>query len=197
MKHVFVLSVVIVGALVTACALPALAAPPITPTVPAGPSPIMPALTATPTVQSVETPVAISTDCGEDMDCFILASVDCTTARMTQTLSFDLFGLIITSVALYEVRGLEADRCLFYQQTIDGNVTLSDEVVEKMRDDSATDEDIAAAEQQATDSMRTTIGLARTCKFDPPDLTAMLTRWATGSFSSNDTELAECTELSQ
>ncbi|MCL4535940.1 MAG: hypothetical protein M1370_12370 [Bacteroidetes bacterium] len=186
MRHNCMLAIIVLAGLLAAYSGPALAAPPT-------PSPDLPPATATPT----PVPVTISTDCGENMDCFIQASTDCTTASVTSTLTINFFGLLSTVVSLYEIRGIEADRCLFYYRTEDAYVKASDEIIEQMTAEGHTDEEIAAAEQEATDSMQSQVGLGRTCSFDTPDLTAMLQRWADGSFSTEDWAVAQCTEFAR
>jgi hypothetical protein len=127
-----------------------------------------------------------------NFDCFVDASENCEPSKLLNTVSVEIFGMLGTSTAYMELKGLEAGKCVYYQRTESNSVEFTDEMVQQMLDGGATQEEINQQEQIANDSAQQTIGLEKTCKFSTGDLTAMLNRWKEGNLSTEDWNVAEC-----
>jgi hypothetical protein len=152
-------------------------------------TPTQEAATATPTVEQP----AGSIDCQTDLDCFIEASASCRPATVTYTVTVDVFGLLMTSRSLLEIKGLEADKCVFYMKTEQVDIEFSEELIQQMLAGGATQEQIEEQEKAANEQAdMTTEGADGACRFDAADLAAMLSRWQEGAFSSEDWAVAEC-----
>ena len=100
--------------------------------------------------------------------------------------------MLSTSTAYMELKGMESNKCIYYQRTENNSVEFTDELIQQMLDGGATQEEIDQQEQTANDSAQQTVGLEKTCKFNQEDLTNMLNNWKEGSFSTEDWDVAEC-----
>jgi hypothetical protein len=118
-------------------------------------------------------------DCGSDLDCFITASQNCQPANITHTITINIFGVEQTTTSYYEIKGLEAGKCIFYLRTEKIDLTFPPE----------TPQDIVDQEKEIYKKLE---GRDGTCKFNTNDLTAMLNRWKVGNFSTEDWDVAEC-----
>jgi len=87
---------------------------------------------------------------------------------------------------------MESNKCIYYQRTESNSIEFTEEMVQQMLEDGATQEEIDQQEQTANDSAQEAVGMEKTCKFDTEDLTAMLNRWKQGSMSTEDWDVAEC-----
>ena len=131
-------------------------------------------------------------DCGTDFDCFIEASEDCKLAKVEHTAVINLFGVEQTGIFDYELKGKEADNCIFYLKSREMDIKFSDEVVQQMLASGATQEEIDGQEQILNEQVDVFEGLDGTCKFNTAELASMLRRWSEGSYSTSDLEDAEC-----
>jgi len=127
-----------------------------------------------------------------NFDCFIDASENCEPAKLLNTITIEIFGMLSTSTAYMELKGMESNKCIYYQRTENNSVEFTDELIQQMLDGGATQEEIDQQEQTANDSAQQTVGLEKTCKFNQEDLTNMLNNWKEGSFSTEDWDVAEC-----
>lgn len=128
----------------------------------------------------------------ENFDCFIEASEDCDPAKLSYTASVELFGMMSTATTHMELKGMEDDKCIYYQRTESSSVEFTDELVQQMLDSGLTQEEIDQQEQISNEAAQETAGMEKTCKFDTDDLTDILERWKQGSFSTEDWDVAEC-----
>jgi len=131
-------------------------------------------------------------DCGRDFDCFVDAAKDCTPAKVERTVNFTIFGMITFGDVSMEIRGMENGSCVFYQVVTDQSVVLSEEMKQMMRDDGATEEEIAETEQKASTSAKKGIGTETLCKTSAEDLHDVMVFWNEGKFSSDDFREGEC-----
>jgi len=146
-------------------------------------------------------------DCGTDFNCFIEASENCGLAQLYWTYSADIFNMISTSTTFIELRGIESNKCIYYQKTESNSVRYSDELVQQLLNGGATQGEIDQAEQEANESAQNTVGTGLVCSFDINDLTLMLERWKDGNITSGfhcdgyecvatgDFEYAECEQF--
>jgi len=118
-------------------------------------------------------------DCGTDFDCFIKSSQNCSPAKVTNTVTADLFRVKQTTTSLLEIKGIESDKCIFYIRTEKIDVTFTPETPQEKVD-------------QLKEIYKKLEGRDGTCKFNTNDLTSMLNRWKEGAFSTEDWNVAEC-----
>lgn len=144
-----------------------------------------------------------------NFDCFIDASENCDFAKLsfTNSLDFGIFGLIATSTASMELRGIELNKCIYYQKTDSFSLKFNDELIQQMLENNITLEEINQAEQKANDDNQQLIGMGFICSFDIDDLNSVLKRWNNGTFSvglqcegmncvaTGDFENAECEQF--
>ena len=138
-------------------------------------------------------------DCGTDMDCLIGASEKCEFAKLTNNVTINLFGMLITTTSFYEIKGTEANKCVLYLRTENQNIDFSEELIQQMLDGGATPEEIEQQKQESNKQSELVEGLDGTCKFNSnSDLTSLLGKWKDGNFSggvscSLGSEGNECT----
>lgn len=145
-------------------------------------------------------PILNVLECGQDWDCLINASQICSLTSFSSVGSTSIFKVIINSSTLIELKGIETNKCVYYQRTESMNIEYSQELIQQMLNSGMTQQEIDLAEQQANESAQQTIGLELTCKFVPENLTAMLIRWKEGDVSSGfsctlSSEGANCTYI--
>jgi hypothetical protein len=144
------------------------------------PNPNKPASTPTPKPAQPEQSVSIPTpeekllgpiDCGTSIDCLISASKTCSPAKAINTVTFDIFGVKQTRTSFLEIKGKEAGKCIFYLRTEKIDLAFPPSIPQEVIN-----------QQKAI--YKKLEGRDGTCKFNPGDLTAMLTRWKEGTFES-------------
>jgi hypothetical protein len=158
-----------------------------------------PTVTATPALFALATSTKVLelVDCGDDLRCFIrLVATECDVAQVEHTRTIDAYGLVATSIMLYQTRGMEADHCLLYVLMLDGKMELEDRTgrwAEAMRLEGKSQEELVAVVEQGNAILRSGIGVSRICAFPLDDLVAMLERWGEGTFSPEDFSDIQCT----
>jgi hypothetical protein len=74
-----------------------------------------------------------------------------------------------------------------------GNVTFSQELIQKMLSSGATNEQIKQREQESSKMAQSTIGRDGTCGFsNTNDLVNLLNKWKEGNFSTEDFQGIDC-----
>jgi hypothetical protein len=110
-------------------------------------------------------------DCGTSIDCLISASKTCSPAKAISAATADIFGAKQTTNSFLEIKGEEAGKCIFYIRTEKIDLAFSSSIPQEI-----------VNQQKAI--YKKLEGRDGTCKFNPSDLTAMLTRWKEGNFQS-------------
>jgi len=131
------------------------------------------------------------TDCGEDMQCFIEAGENCDPAVVLFPLELDMMGVMIKSTTYQEIVGPEGDLCVVRFRTEEISIEYSQEAIDQMLATGMTqemiDETIAQVEAQAQQGK-----LDETCRIDVDQLTAIMSQWEEGSFSTEDWVGMDC-----
>lgn len=154
-----------------------------------------------------EQPTAGMIDCGSNIwseenlgnmpnfDCFITAAQTCTPAKLTNTATMEIFGMISTGTGLMEIKEMEGDKCVYYTKTLSNSVKFSDELIQQMLDANATQEQISQEEQMANENAQWAVGKDSTCKYPIGDLVQKLEEEKDGNFSysSEDAAKYQCT----
>jgi hypothetical protein len=129
-----------------------------------------------------------------DEDCFIRAAETCRKAGLTVTGSLDLLGIFTTTGTSYrEIRGRQnGDYCAIYFKTGKTDVKFTEEFVRKMKERGVTDEQIEQKELEANRTADLAEGSDGICTFKRAKLVALLRKWKSGSFSSEDWKGGDC-----
>jgi len=118
-----------------------------------------------------------STDCVNDIDCFISASQDCKTAKMTTTDSAEMFGIINTFTVLWNMNK-ESQKCVISWKYEDITLKYSNNLIQSLLSSGLTQAEINQHEQKANNDISFIKSKTITCKFNNAnDLTNMLTKW--------------------
>lgn len=124
-------------------------------------------------------------DCGTDMECLVKKSEKCEPAKLTNNVTTELFGMIITTTSFYEIRGTEANKCVLYLRTENQDIDFSEEFIQQAIATGITQEEIEQQKQEANKQNKLIVnGLDGTCKFGSnSDLTSLLGKWKDSNFS--------------
>jgi len=145
--------------------------------------------------QATATTSSNASDCGTNADCLIEASKTCEPVRATYATTVDLMGVLTYATNTLEIKGADSttNKCIFFMKVEKAEVKFSEDAVKKLKDQGLTDGQIRAQEAQMNKQAQSTVGTQRDCKFKTDDLTAMLTRWKQGTYSTRDWDSADCT----
>ena len=137
-------------------------------------------------------PIPNIINCNTNIDCFIEASKNCDPAKVIYTTIIDLFGVEQITTSFFEIKELEANKCVFYLRTESNDIKFSNELIQQMLANNFTLAEIENQEQESNQIADELEGKDGTCRFNTPDLTSMLNRWEAGTFSTEDWDVAEC-----
>ncbi|MFT4309714.1 MAG: hypothetical protein ACMXYL_04455 [Candidatus Woesearchaeota archaeon] len=149
--------------------------------------------------QDTEVCEPIIVDCGRSdsvNECFMEAVDNCCPATIMTDIEIEIFGMTIYTETYRELKGMENDKCIFYERTDDISLDYSAEARQGMLDSGMTEEEIEAAlieqNQMARDEI---IGEEGTCKYPVSDLKVRLNNERRGIFimTSEDVAKYACT----
>ncbi len=121
----------------------------------------------------------------EDWDCFIDASRNCNKSNFTNILSFEIFGINITTTSYYELKGLENSQCIFYLRTEEQHINFTEESIQQMIDAGTTPTEIEKSEREVNEQSNLLEGRDGQCKIKGKDLSNLLLKWKNGTFSGS------------
>jgi hypothetical protein len=135
-------------------------------------------------------------DCETDIDCLINASKKCHPANLTYNFTIDMsiLGWIQSHSFYYKIRGIEKEKCEFYQELLFVNGSYTESARQSFKEDGKTDEEIDVLEQEQNNALEITIGDTGLCKYPISSygLQEYLANLKEGTFSSfSDEELEE------
>lgn len=141
-------------------------------------------------------------DCGklieysnlELYDCLIEAAENCYLSKLNNINTMNLFGLIITTETDMEIRGMESNKCIYSQKTINQTINFSDEYMQQLIDEGKTQEEIDQQLQISNHYAKLAWGLEKVCKFDKTDLVILLNHQKENEYNDTDWEAGECTD---
>ena len=132
-------------------------------------------------------------DCGEKWECFISYSTECYPAKLQVHRSLNYSSMTSESTVLLGMRGIQDDKCRYYEKLKSVSVTLREEELERMLNESFSQGQIDQQIETADRSAQAKVGVELNCLFYIEDLTAMLIRWQNGTFTPEDLP-ADCSE---
>jgi len=131
-------------------------------------------------------------DCGTDLGCLVEASRSCRPAIALQVSSLDFFGMQITSSTRHEIQGGDAQSCTLHVSIGEQSMRFSEDARQRMRGEGVSDAEIARQESAMTQTGNELTSMQATCTFPTSELTALLSRWQQGTFSTNDLRATAC-----
>lgn len=142
-------------------------------------------------------PLTDEKDCGDNFDCFIKSSIDCKLAKVIYVYIADVSGIKKTTTMEYELKGLEANKCIFYMKTKSIDIKYSEQFIQQMKDSGISQDAIIKKEQVENIKADSSEGKEVTCKITSIDLTETLNIWKSnslqvGTFSDKIWKYAEC-----
>lgn len=150
-------------------------------------------VTTTKTAAEKRTIVCKDTVNFQNFDCLITAAKNCSLANISNTTRINIFGAVTESVIFYEIRGWQENKCIFYIKSIKNDIVYSQELVQKILDSGATNEQIEQQEKEMSKTAQSTAGRDGVCRFtDAAKLVDLLNKWGQGKFSSDDLKGIDC-----
>lgn len=142
-------------------------------------------------------------NCGKDMTCFMNAVKTCSPAFVEENKILDIFGMTQTNKMKSTLSGLNSSKkCMYSSYVMDANLSYSPEMIsflktefEKQEGKTLTAEqekELSVVPPEAIASVKSTIGMTTKCTFTTTYLTELYTKWAKGSFDSNDLVPGNC-----
>lgn len=144
-------------------------------------------------------------NCGADMSCFMSAIKDCSISSVEETRTVSVFGMFNqTNKQTLKLTGYDTSKKCVFTSHVDDVISLEyspefkEMMISKMKEDGRVLSDSEMVEafkipDEALASAKSTIGMTTKCSFTTNYLTELLTKWAKGSYSSDDTKLGNCT----
>ncbi len=118
------------------------------------------------------------------------------------------YGVQITSMDHFEIRGIESGKCEYYLVHEDYSLIFTEEAINNYLEAGQTQEQIVQIQQDMQNDLSSSIGIEGICLFDTLDLVDMFNRWANGQITTGfhcegglsnitcvptgDLEVAEC-----
>ncbi len=124
-------------------------------------------------------------DCQHNLDCFIQAAQQCQVSSVTFVFPLDFMGALITSTTALNIEGPDMGQCVFHITTERVDVSYSDDIIQQMKDNGMSDDDIEVQRQMMEDASMQT-GYDDTCRGSEDDLVSLLTNWQAGNISTDD-----------
>ena len=137
------------------------------------------------TTSPTASPTNTKIDCNEDMACFKQALQNCQPAQVLFSTSIDFFGMLSTSTISLQSQEKDVGTCSLHLKTESVDLTYSDEILEQLKASGMTDAQIEEQHQTAMDALESGM-YDDTCIGMPADFIALLDRWESGHFTSDD-----------
>jgi hypothetical protein len=114
-------------------------------------------------------------DCADDFECFVRAGATCTPARVMRTIAAEGQGVILMALTRFELRGLQAERCVLYERTEQAALRIDPAVVTQLRASGLPDEQISQQEEALSRAYsQMAVGVDGTCTLPPAQLASLL-----------------------
>ncbi len=145
------------------------------------------------TIQEKEVPEIFGpVECGEDFDCFVRASENCTPSHVMHTFNEDMSGMLISKEIYMEFQGMENKSCIYFQETKKQKIEFSKEFEEKMKSSNATEKEIQQAEDRTNENAKLYEGTKIICRLNPVQVHELINNWKEGKFSDADWKGKDC-----
>ncbi|MFH1500591.1 MAG: hypothetical protein ABIE22_01455 [archaeon] len=127
-----------------------------------------------------------------DFKGFISASKNCQLASLAHPSTVILDGIQRTNTNYYEIRGMEAEKCLLFIERKDIQVSYTEFFKSQLLSSGFTEDQIIQQENSLKELNTLLIGTNSTCRFEKDDLVEILEKWDKDGFRISDLFLAQC-----
>ena len=132
-------------------------------------------------------------DCQENFNCLVQASITCTPAEAVRTTGITGSGMVLTATTVFEIRGLEAERCVFFQRTVRASMRFDDEMFEQFVQAGLTREQVRQEEAQYNARYGAlATGQYGICRLYTNELMTLLLRVGNGDYVPLDEYRSQC-----
>lgn len=115
------------------------------------------------------------TNCINDMDCFVEASNTCTPAKVNHTSTINIFGLLITTTNIYEIKKAENKTCQLYLKIENQKIDYHEDLIKEMLKNGISESQIIKQKKETNKYSELLIGKDGICEFkDNKDLKRLL-----------------------
>jgi hypothetical protein len=114
-------------------------------------------------------------DCADDFACFVQAGATCEPAQVVRTIAAEGQGVVLMALTRFELRGLEADRCVLYERTEQAMLRIDPGVVAQLVAAGLPEEQISQQEDALSEAYsQMAVGVDGTCTLPPAPLASLL-----------------------
>jgi hypothetical protein len=114
-------------------------------------------------------------DCADDFTCFIHAGVTCEPAQVVRTIAAEGQGVVLMALTRFELRGLQAERCVLYERTEQAILRIDPAVVAQLLAAGLPEEQISQQEEALSQAYsQMAVGVDGTCTLPPAPLASLL-----------------------
>jgi hypothetical protein len=132
-------------------------------------------------------------DCESDFECFVRAGVSCEPTRVVRTIAAEGQGVILMALTRFELRGMQAERCVLYERTEQAVLRLDPAIVAQLRAAGLPDEQIGEQEEALSQAYsQMAVGVDGTCALPPAQLASLLQLLNNGDDMQLDAYLPYC-----
>jgi hypothetical protein len=137
-------------------------------------------------------------DCGvssnfQKIDCFIDAAKTCSPAKIIDSYQFDFLGFSTYENSLFEIRGKENNKCLFYIKILNAKTQYSQQTIQQFLASGISMEEIKKQEAEALKMVKTGVGRDGICRVsDTKDIVSLFDKWKKGEFTAHDFDNFDC-----
>lgn len=114
-------------------------------------------------------------DCEADFACFTSAGATCAPARVLRPMATEGQGILLVGSMLFELRGMQADRCVLYERTERAILRLADETVDQLLAAGFEEDQIRRQEEALSQAYGESVaGMDGTCRLPAAQLASLL-----------------------
>jgi hypothetical protein len=130
--------------------------------------------------------------CGEDIDCFIDKTYECSLSDLTYSFDVNLFGWIQNHSYYYEIKGKENSNCTLYMRIENVSGEYDDSARQAFLDAGMASSEIDQQEQEINDALKATIGSDGTCSVPQAEFPQLFIDLKSGNLFSDIWSTVNC-----
>jgi hypothetical protein len=132
-------------------------------------------------------------DCQENFNCLVQAAITCTPAEAIRTTGISGSGMVLTATTVFEVRGMEGERCVYFQRTLRASMRFDDATFEQFVQTGMTRDQVRQEEAQYNARYGAlATGQYGICRLYTNELMTLLMRVGNGDYVPLDEYRSQC-----
>lgn len=116
-------------------------------------------------------------------DCFVNASLTCSSAQFVNDISLDVFGVILKTQSLLKLKEVN-EKCVLYEEAQEISIKYGENLISDLLAQGYSLAEIAEEEAAANEVIQNYLGAWTECFFAKEDLISVLEQWKQGNLTS-------------